>query len=195
MRLTFLAISACIACDSGSANVAVVAPSGASPPASASPDAVTALPASATPVSTQSGSNEPRSDGLPGCRFQRPEIWSGGKVDWLGDCQNGFAEGSGVIVNVVEGAEVERFYGHLDNGSPSVGVLQTDSGFLVGRWTHGAIAEPLPDDVAQRNVTLDAFRAAASAATAVSKSFAKKADAKSSSFYATQARVLREQMD
>jgi len=195
MRLTLLAISACIACDSGSANVAVVAPSGASPTAAASPEAATAPPASATPVSTPSASNEPRSDGHAGCRFQRPEIWSGGKVDWLGDCQNGFAQGSGVIVNVVEGAEAERFYGHLDNGSPSVGVLQTDSGFMAGRWKHGAVAESLPDDVAQRNVTLDAFRVAASAATAVSKSFAKKADTESSSFYATQARVLREQMD
>jgi hypothetical protein len=146
-------------------------------------------------VSAQIGSNEPRSDGQAGCRFQRPEIWAGGNVAWLGDCQNGFAEGSGVIVNVVEGAEAERFYGHLDSGSPSVGVLQTDSGFMAGRWKHGAIAEPLRDDVAQRNVTLDAFRVAASAATAVSKSFAKKADAESSSFYARQARVLREQMD
>jgi hypothetical protein len=195
MRPTLLAISACIACDSGATNVAVVAPAGAPPTAAASPEAVTAPPASATPESARSESNEPRSDGQAGCRFQRPEIWSDGRVDWLGDCQNGFAEGSGVIVNVVEGAQAERFYGHLDSGSPSVGVLQTDSGLMAGRWKHGAIVEPLPDDVAQRNVTLDAFRAAARAATAVSESFATKADAESSSFYARQARVLREQMD
>lgn len=195
MRLTFLAIAACIACDSGAAKVAVVAPAGASRTAAADPEAATAVPASAKPLSAQSGSNESRSDGQTGCRFQRPEIWAGGKVVWLGDCQNGFAEGSGVIVNVVEGAEAERFYGHLDSGSPSVGVLQTDSGFMAGRWKHGAIAEPLLDDVAQRNVMLEAFRAAASAATAVSKLFAKKADVESSSFYARQARVLSEQMD
>jgi hypothetical protein len=116
-------------------------------------------------------------------------------VAWLGDCQKGFAEGGGVVVNVVEGAEPERFYGRLDSGSPSIGVLQTDSGFVAGRWKHGAVAGPLPDDVAQRNVMLDAFRAAANAATAVSMSFAKKADAEASSFYARQARVLSEQMD
>jgi hypothetical protein len=116
-------------------------------------------------------------------------------VTWLGGCQNGFAEGSGVLVNVVDGVEPERFYGRLDKGSPSIGVLQTDSGFVPGRWNGGAIAAPLPDDVAQRNVILEAFRAAASAATAVGKSFDKNSDTKASGFYATQARLLREQMD
>jgi hypothetical protein len=116
-------------------------------------------------------------------------------VVWLGACQGGFAEGSGVIVNTVEGAEPERFYGRLESGSPSIGVLQTENGFVAGRWKHGAVVTALPDDVAQRNVLLDAFRAAADAATAVSKSLAKKADAEASRFYARQAGVLREQMD
>jgi hypothetical protein len=129
------------------------------------------------------------------CRFQRPAIWAAGRVVWLGRCQNGFAEGSGVIVNEVRDAEPEHFYGRLDNGSPTIGVLQTANGFMAGRWTRGTVAAALPDDVAQRTVVIEAFRVAASAATAVSKSFAKKADAESSDFYAKQARLLREQMD
>jgi hypothetical protein len=195
MRLTFLAIAGCLACDSGAAKVAVVAPAEAPPTAAASPEAVSTAPGGATPASAQTGEDKPRVDGQPGCSFQRPEVWAGGQVAWLGDCQNGFAEGNGVLVNVVEGAAPERFYGHLASGSPSIGVLQTESGFVAGRWKHGAIAGPLPDDVAQRNVMLDAFRAAASAATAVSMSFAKKADAEESSFYSRQARLLNEQMD
>jgi hypothetical protein len=99
------------------------------------------------------------------------------------------------MVNAVEGAEPERFYGQLDKGAPSIGVLQTDSGFIAGRWHGGTVAEALPDDVAQRNVLIEAFRVAADAATAVSQSLAKKADAEASSFYATQARRLRDQMD
>ena len=71
----------------------------------------------------------------------------------------------------MEGAEPERFWGRLDNGSPSMGVLQTDGGFMAGRWNGGTVAAPLPDDMAQRNVTIDAFRVAASAATAVSMSW------------------------
>lgn len=194
MRLTFLAIAGCLACDSGAAKVAVVAPAEAPRAATASPEAVSTAGAGPKPPSAQEPS-EPRSDGEPDCRFQRPKVWVGGQVAWLGDCQRGFAVGSGIMVNVVEGTEPERFYGLLDRGSPSIGVLQTNSGFVAGRWQHGALLAPLPDDVAQRNVVLDAFRAGASAATAVSTSFAKKADAEASAFYARQARALTEQMD
>jgi hypothetical protein len=100
-----------------------------------------------------------------------------------------------VIVNVVEGAEPERFYGHLEHGSPSIGVLQTDSGFVAGRWNGGTVAPALPDDVAHRNVVIDAFRMGASAAADASRAFAAKADPEASSFYARQARLLRDQMD
>jgi hypothetical protein len=99
------------------------------------------------------------------------------------------------MVNAVEGAEPERFYGHLERGSPSVGVLQTDSGFVAGRWNGGTVAPALPDDVAQRNVVIEAFRVAARAATDVSTSFANRADPEASRFYARQALLLREQMD
>ncbi len=132
---------------------------------------------------------------LEDCRFQRPAVWTGGQVTWLGGCQQGFADGNGVLINAVAGAEPERFYGRLERGSPSIGVLQTDSGFLAGRWARGTVAAALTDDVAQRNVMLDAFQVAAAAATGVSQSFAEKKDGESSSYYAKQARLLREQMD
>jgi hypothetical protein len=137
---------------------------------------------------------EVRSEGQPHCRFQRPAPWSGGELTWLGRCQKGFADGSGVIVNSVEGAEPEHFYGRLEAGAPKLGVLQTGGGYMAGRWANGALAEPLEDGIAQRNVMIDAFNAGAAAATATSKSLAK-IDAKSSSFYAKEARSLREQMD
>jgi hypothetical protein len=65
---------------------------------------------------------------------------------------------------------------------------------MAGRWAHGSVAEALADDVAQRNVVIDAFRVAAAAAAAVSRSLPK-AEAEAKSYYARQARVLREQMD
>ena len=175
LSLTSLAIAGCIGCDSGPAKVAPTPPD----------------PAPATPAATQNQS----ADGQPSCRFQRPEVWVAGRAEWLGACTDGVAEGSGVIVQVVEGAEPERFYGQLESGSPSLGVVQTSGGFIAGRWHHGALAAPLPDDMAQRNVLIDAFRVAADAATAASNSFAKQGDTEASSFYATQARLLRDQMD
>jgi hypothetical protein len=197
MRLMCLALAACLGCDSGGTKVVVAPP----PAAPASPRATGGAPANAAPdhpplaARAGAGSSGSRSEGQPGCRFQRPEVWAAGQVTWLGDCQNGFADGSGVLINAVEGAEPERFYGQLDSGFQTIGVLQTENGFIAGRWNHGTVVPALPDDVAQRNVLIDAFRAGANAATVVSKAFAKKSDAKASSFYARQARLLREQMD
>ena len=99
-----------------------------------------------------------------------------------------------MIISTLEGAEPDHFYGRLEAGSPRLGVLQSEGGYMAGRWANGALAKPLPDDLAQRNILLDAFNAGAAAATAASKSLAKK-DPKSSAFYAKQARSLREQMD
>ncbi len=188
MRLTFYSLLVCLACESDAPQAAAVAAAGGSP-AAASPS---------PPPSSPSGDGnpaEPRFEGKSDCRFQRPVVWTGGQVTWLGSCQQGFADGDGVLINSVEGAKPERFYGRLERGSPSIGVLQTEGGFLAGRWVRGTLAAALTDDVAQRNVMLDAFQVAAAAATAVSKSLAQKKDGESDSFYAKQARLLREQMD
>lgn len=68
-------------------------------------------------------------------------------------------------------------------------------GYLAGTWSGGALADLLPDDVAQRNVMLAAFRSAANAASSVSWSFARKDDAVSRRFYAKQAQQPRKQLD
>jgi hypothetical protein len=146
MRLTSLAIAACLACDSGAAQTVVAAPPGAPPAAAASPEVVSTVPTSAAPsspapaASPQSGASEPRFEGQPGCRFQRPEVWAGGRVEWLGACQKGFADGDGVIVNVVEGAEPERFYGH------STAAHQASVCFRprTGLWPVAGITAPSP---------------------------------------------------
>ena len=186
MRLALLALAGCLACDSDSGGVTATSASGARPPAATTPG---------PNPSPQLGARDPRIEGEPGCRFRRLEVWAAGKVAWFGDCQKGFADGSGVIVNVVEGAQSERFYGRLDEGSPSIGVLQTENGFVAGRWEDGSIVAPLPDDVSQRNVMIEAFRKGSSGAAAASKFFTKNSDAEASRFYAAQARLLDEQMD
>jgi hypothetical protein len=148
-----------------------------------------------TPGHSDTAGDDPRTEGVPNCRFERPKAWPAGGVTWLGSCHKGFADGNGILVNVVEGQEPERFYGRVQQGRLRVGVLQTSDGYVAGSWAHGAIAQPSEDDIAQRNLIITAFRAAANASTAVSKSFERKGDSKSSRFYAKQARLLREQMD
>jgi len=143
----------------------------------------------------QGNAEDPRSDGKPSCRFERPKVWTSGSVSWQGRCRDGFAEGIGVLLNAVEGQEAERFYGRLHQGRLNVGVLQTGQGYIAGTWAGGTVAEKLADDMAQRNAIIAAFRAAADASTSVSKSLVKKGDGKASRFYAKQARSLRDQMD
>ena len=184
-RLSSLAFIGSLAFAAGVLGVSVA------PSVKAAPATVTAAPMLADNTGDQ------RTEGRPDCRFERPEVWPAGSglVSWIGRCRNGFADGSGVILEVVEGAEPERFYGRVQGGYLSVGVLQTPSGFMAGTWANGALADTLADDVAQRNTVIAAFEAAANAATSVSKSFAKKGDAKASQYYAEQAKLLREQMD
>jgi hypothetical protein len=204
MRLAVLSLVGCLACDSGASKVVAAPPpaapdtlKGASGPPSASPlpTAAAANPPPANPPPTPSAevpAGELRSDGAPDCRFQRPEVWHSGPVTWLGSCKNGFAEGSGVLVFTPEGVEPERFYGRLARGFLKIGVIDTDGGFMSGRWENGVAMEESAETVAAR--TIESFDVAAVAATASSKSLAKK-DPKASRFYAEAARNLLEQAE
>jgi hypothetical protein len=208
MRLTVLSLVGCLACDSGATKV-VAAPPAAAP---AAPDTLKAAsaPAPASPLPAAAAANPPpanpppspgaevpsgelRTDGAPDCRFQRPKFWAAeGAVTWLGSCKKGFAEGRGVIVDVVEGIEPQHFYGRLAQGFLSIGVLHTAAGFMSGRWENGVVIKESAETIAAR--TIESFDVAAAAATALSKSLAKK-DPKASRFYAEEARDLLEQMD
>ena len=204
MRSTVLVLAGALACDSGASKTVARVPPAASESreavnsghASAGSGGQTVVADPAAVATPPSGSSDLRSEGQPDCRFQRLDAWAGGgELTWLGGCRDGFADSVGVIVNVVEGVEREHFYGRLDQGFPSIGVRQTAGGLVAGRWEHGAVVAPLLDDVAQRNIMLDAFRVAAAAAAAVSEQFRKKADVEASGFYASQARMLSEQLD
>jgi hypothetical protein len=207
MRLTVLALVGCLACDSGASKVVAAPPpaapaapdmlKGASAPPSANPlpTAAAANPPPANPPPTPSAqvpTGELRTDGAPDCRFQRPEVWHSGPVTWLGSCHKGFAEGSGVLVFTPEGIEPERFYGRLARGFLKIGVIDGDGGFMSGRWENGVVMEESAETIAAR--TIESFDVGAAAATALSKSLAKK-DPKASRFYAEAARNLLEQMD
>lgn len=186
-----------LACDAGAHTPIITSPATATPVIAAPAPPRAALPSAAapTPATPDAGAPDRRSDGRPGCRLERPALWTDGQVSWLGSCQGGFANGSGVIVNLAQGGEPERFYGRLEDGFLSLGVMKSSGGYLAGTWSRGTLVEKLADDVAQRNVVLDAFRTAAAAATAASKSAAKDGDARSSRSYIKQARLLRDQMD
>ena len=136
-----------------------------------------------------------RSAGHNNCRFEKPDMWTEGKITWLGACRSGFADGYGVILNEIEGSPAERFFGRLNRGYLRLGALQSESGYMAGRWTRGGLAPAREDDQAARNELIAAFDAAAKAASSVSRSLSRQGNAASSRFYAEQARMLRTQMD
>jgi len=203
-RLSWLAFVGLTACNTDGARR--VAPPPASTPLATASVVTVPVPAatpSAAPLASAApapdgGAGDRRRDGPPDCRFERPAAWTSGRLSWLGSCRAGLAQGSGVLVRDLEadlGLEPQRFFGSLQNGYLSVGVLEVPGGFRAGTWADGDLAAPLADDLAQRNVVIDAFEVAATAATAVSQSFAEKGDAKASRLYADQARRLRDQID
>jgi hypothetical protein len=196
-RLSWIASIGLLACNTD-VGKQVAAPRASTPPAH-----VPVAPASAPPVASaaadsDAGASGARREGQPDCRFERPTAWTSGHLSWLGSCRNGYAQGNGVIVREFDqdlGLEPKHFYGRLQDGYLSVGVLEGPGGYRAGTWVRGALAPALPDDMAQRNVQINAFDVAAAAATAVSESFANQGDAKSSRFYSDKARQLAEQID
>ncbi len=104
-------------------------------------------------------------------------------VVWYGDCSKNKANGAGVLRPKNEEAFTGYFVGNVVNGKPNIGVVVTDTGYIV---------YPQTDD---RNLNIKAFDIAAKAAQKTSKSFAKDGNLASSKFYSELALKLSNQMD
>lgn len=133
--------------------------------------------------------------GVVNCRIEKPLAWNAGHISWLGKCESGYAHGSGVLRNMIDGAQTELFLGRVEQGYLRNGVLQTNGGYIAGRWKDGVVIEDDADDQAKRNAMLAAFEEAAKSADATSRTMARQSNAASSRFYAQLANRLRMQMD
>ena len=128
-------------------------------------------------------------DKTTGCRFQPPGTWKFAVIRWAGPCENNVAEGSGVL-RAYEGAKVvEAFYGSIEHGQLVVGVIESDGGFLAGRFENGKHLESQDPQT-----FIQAFRAASDAATRASEIFRRSGNNASATYYAEKAKVLERQM-
>lgn len=128
-------------------------------------------------------------DVASGCRFLPPADWPA-RVNWIGDCRDGLAEGLGVLKASEVGEVVAFFFGRMEHGRPSEGALEGGGGRMAGRFVDGRIAVG-----GDRNDLIRAFDVAGAGAEAAAALFARMGNQPSSDFYRRKARQMREQMD
>jgi translation initiation factor 6 (eIF-6) len=82
------------------------------------------------------------------------------------------------------------YLGKMEAGRATLGVIEHPDGLMAGRFSQGAL---VPSD--ERQVTLDAFKAAEQAARQVSSRFKAAGNAASARYYQGKAAQMQNQMD
>jgi hypothetical protein len=130
-------------------------------------------------------------DTRSGCRFELPASWNFTIVRWSGACSaQGIADGSGVLRAYSGGKVAESYFGELRQGHLSIGVIETESGYVAGKFVEGKPAEHQ-----ERSDVISAFDSAAKAAQQMSEVFRRNGNTASFHYYSDKAKALREQMD
>lgn len=128
------------------------------------------------------------------CSFNMPSLWSDRTAQWNGACQDGLAQGAGVLRASPHPQRpqepIQLFFGEMNRGNPVLGVIDTPEGFIAGRFTAGRI-----DADADRSTLIEAFKIAASAARAASNRYKAAGNEASARFYATRAHEMDRQLD
>lgn len=161
-----------------------------------------AEPVEPTLAATQPAAGYPAEDPVapPGpaaansCGFSALERFAGRTLKWEGECVAGKAHGKGALRAYPKAGSADKavliFFGVLERGDATLGVIDTPDGFMAGEFDGGKLL-----DSESRDVTIRAFRVAAEAASLVSERMKTAGNATSASFYAKKAQSLEQQMD
>jgi hypothetical protein len=95
-----------------------------------------------------------------------------------------------VLRAYAHGKVVESYFGELRRGRLSIGVIETQAGYVAGKFAEG---KPLENQ--DREDLIAAFDIAAKAARQISEVFRRNGNTASSQYYSYKAKALREQMD
>jgi hypothetical protein len=137
-----------------------------------------------------------RTQGTAHCRVEAPAEWVSGRITWIGECKNGYADGLGALRQTIKGMAPELFLGRVDQGKLVSGVLAREQGsYTAGRWEGGSAKGASDGGDVDRNTLIAGFEDGAKAADAISRSMKKQSKAESARFYARLAKKLRSQMD
>jgi hypothetical protein len=128
--------------------------------------------------------------GRTDCRFSRPLGWNEPQLVWEGGCNNGKADALGVLRAYTNGLASRLFLGRMRGGEFDIGVIDLPEGYIAGRFVEGKAVQD-----GDRNVIINAFREASSAAKLVGELFRQAGNSAAADFYLEKSRKLAEQMD
>jgi hypothetical protein len=137
-----------------------------------------------------SSADRMKTDKATGCRIEAPQSWENYAVQWIGACVSNLADGSGVLKGLNKGKVQELFYGHVKQGILEIGVIESDRGYVAGRFNEG---EPVQSE--DRQTYIQAFREGVASANQASDYYRQKGNAASAKYYAQKAKALDQQMD
>jgi hypothetical protein len=124
------------------------------------------------------------------CRVDPGASWKGYTVKWVGQCNDGVAEGLGALRAYSKQTAVKSFFGRMAAGRPIFGVLETPQGYQAGPFENG---EPVRNS--ERPLVIKAFGEAAAAARVASEDFKRQGNTASARYYQRVSEELAAQMD
>jgi hypothetical protein len=98
-----------------------------------------------------------------GCRLLVPYGFGRGRIEWIGSCPRGAADGYGVVRVEAGYGVVEFFYGIMSSGRPVIGYMEADDrneGGAIAGFDGAMAAEGDRSDRERRRICTVAARAA-----------------------------------
>lgn len=131
----------------------------------------------------------PPADGA--CAFDEPQFFGGLPAKWEGGCQDGKANGRGVLRSFNGKKVAATFYGTMERGNPKLGVVEDRDGLIIGRFAPGG--KPIDSD--EFKDRLDGVNEAVAAATQIKESYQRAGNSASAAFYGKKVKMLNKQIE
>jgi hypothetical protein len=156
-------------------------------PSEPAPAAAKALPSPPEPKPTAAVEASPK--GV--CAFDEPQFFGGLPAKWEGGCEDGKANGRGVLRSLNGKKVAATFYGVMDRGNPKLGVVEDRDGLIIGRFAPGG--KPIESD--EFKDRLDGVNEAVAAATQINESYERAGNTASAAFYGKKVKMLNKQIE
>jgi hypothetical protein len=125
------------------------------------------------------------------CAFDEPQFFGGLPAKWEGGCEDGKANGRGVLRSFNGKKVAATFYGAMERGSPKLGVVEDRDGLIVGRFAPGG--KPIDSDAFKDR--LDGVNEAVAAATEIKESNERAGNAASAALLGKKLKMLNKQIE
>ena len=133
----------------------------------------------ALPAGSVAVADDQKIDRLHQCRIEIIHGWENADVQWLGECTENVAEGLGVLKFYRDGVLLQSYFGQVDHGVPTIGIIDTGSGLKLNAPANN----PTDNPEVERDGYFIALKVASLAAQRTSERLKEEGNMKSSKFY------------